>query len=72
MVDMVDKVFVIGLKIFIILFIILAFICSCEAYGNTWTIDDGKFKSVYRDREECIRMNGNKAICDDESQVMYK
>lgn len=65
----------IGFKIIVILFIVVAVVCSCNAFGNTWTIDDGGFKSVYDDRDECIKENlgtGTTEICDDEEQVIYK
>ena len=72
--DMLDRIVIVGLKGVVILFVILAFICACDAYGDTWTIDDGKFKSIYDDRKDCLRMNeiGDQSICDDESQVMYR
>ena len=64
-----------SVKIIIIIFIIIAIICSCKAFGNTWTIDDDGFKSIYDDREECINSNlgtGTTEICDDRTQVIYK
>ena len=73
--DNLEKIFFLGIKLFILLFIILAFICACEAYGDTWTIDKGKFKSVYENREKCIKENlgiRTTETCYDEEKVIYK
>lgn len=73
--DLIDKIAIIVLKIIIILFIIMAVICACSAHDKTWTIDDGKFKMIYDDKEECIKSNlgvGKAEICDDSNQVIYR
>lgn len=60
-----------GVKIFII----IAIICACKAFGNTWTIDDDGFKVIYDDREECLLENygtGTTEMCDDKTQVIYR
>ena len=58
-----------------LLLIVVAISCAIDAHGKTWTIDDGHFKSIYDDKEECIMSNlgvGRAEICDDETQVMFR
>ena len=59
----------------VILFIIVGIHCAIDAYGDTWTIDDGKFKSIYDNKEDCMRNKigtGTSDVCDDETQVIYR
>lgn len=70
-----DKFIVYGLGVFIGSVLIIAGICAYEAHGDTWTIDNGKFKSIYDNREDCIKENlgtGTTEMCDDETQVIYR
>lgn len=67
----------IGIAIVIILIIILAVVAGSKTYDDTWTIEDGKFKSIYADREECVKDNmwlglDSAEMCDDDSQVIYR
>lgn len=73
--DFVDKLFLLGIKVVVLIFIIIGFICACEAHGKTWDIADGKYKTIYDNREDCIRANsGTKTTerCYDNNSVIYK
>ncbi len=65
----------IAIILFVTAFVVLGGICACNAYGNTWTVQDGKYKEVYDNREECIKTNlmtSSTEKCDDSEQVIYK
>ena len=57
------------------IFIVIGIICAYNAFGNTWTIQDGHFKEVYDNKEECLKSNlGTRTTdkCYDDKQVIYK
>lgn len=65
----------VGISLLILLIIILGIICACDAFGNTWTIEDGHFKEVYDNIDECKKSNlgtGTIDKCYDDNQVIYK
>jgi len=65
----------VGISLLILLIIILGIICACDAFGNTWTIEDGHFKEVYDNIDECKKSNlgtGTTDKCYDDNQVIYK
>ncbi len=69
------KGFQLAIILFVITFIVVGTICACNAYGDTWTVQNGKYKEVYNNREECIKTNlmtGTTKKCDDSKQVIYK
>lgn len=75
LIEEIGKGITLAIIIFVVGFIIIAIFCARDAYGNTWTIDNGKFKEIYDDRDDCIKTNlgtGTTEKCDDESQVIYK
>ena len=41
------KGFRLGVALVIITVVVIGIICACNAFGNTWTIQDGHFKEVY-------------------------
>ena len=64
-----------GIAIMVVLFLIVGIYCACNAHGNTWDIEDGHFKSIYDNRDDCIKSNlgtGTTEMCDDETQVIYR
>ena len=64
-----------GIAIIVVLFLIVGIYCASNAYGNTWDIEDGNFKSIYDNRDDCIKSNlgmGTTEMCDDETQVIYR
>lgn len=67
--------FAMAIGIFIIIFVVVGVFSAKDAHNKTWTIEDGKFKSIYDDYEDCFRTNlGTQTtdICDDENKVIYK
>lgn len=65
----------VGISLLILLIIILGITCACDAFGNTWTIEDGHFKEVYDNIDECKKSNlgtGTTDKCYDDNQVIYK
>ncbi len=73
--NFVSGIFKIGFFLIIILVIVLGIVCSCDAFGNTWTIEDGHFKSIYDDLDECLKTNSGTATtdkCYDNTKVIYK
>ena len=41
------KGFRLGVALVIITVVVIGIICACNAFGNTWAIQDGHFKEVY-------------------------
>ena len=69
------KGFQIGVALIVITVVVIGIICACNAFGNTWTIQDGHFKEIYDNQEECLRTNfGTRTTdkCYDDKQVIYK
>ena len=67
-----------GLKLsiilFVLFFIIFGTISAYNSYGKTWIIKDNKFKSVYKNYDDCIKNNlGTKTteICKNKDKVYY-
>ena len=67
-----------GLKlsiiIFVLFFIIFGTISAYNSYGKTWVFKDNKFKSVYKNYDDCIKNNlGTKTtkICKNKNKVYY-
>ena len=67
-----------GLKlsiiIFVLFFITFGTISAYKSYGKTWIIKDNKFKSVYKNYDDCIKNNlGTKTtkICKNKNKVYY-
>ena len=61
--------------ILILVFITIGVCLGIKSYNDTWTIEDGHFKSVYDDYDDCKKTTlgtGTTEICDDENQVKYK
>lgn len=66
-----------GIALVIIIIIIMVISAGSKTYNDTWTIESGKFKSIYDDREECIKDNmwlglDSDEMCDDDSKVIYR
>lgn len=63
------------ITIIIVLFIAIATYCAYNAYNDTWIIEDGHFKTIYDNRNDCINSNPGSdgtEMCDDETQVIYR
>lgn len=68
------KYFKITILIPILIFVAIGIYLGIKNYNNTWTIEDGHFKSIYEDYDDCINNNlGTKTndICDDKNKVKY-
>ena len=68
------KGFKLSIIIFVLLFILFGTISAYKSYGKTWIIKDNKFKSVYKDYNDCIKNNlGTKTtkICNNKDKVYY-
>lgn len=73
--NFISRIFKVGFFLVIILVIILGIVCSCDAFGNTWTIEDGHFKTIYDDLDECLKTNlgtSTTDTCYDSTKVIYK
>ena len=60
--------------ILILVFIAIGVCLGIKSYNDTWTIEDGHFKSIYDDYDDCMMNNmgtGTTDICDDKNQVKY-
>ena len=60
--------------IIILIFVVIGIYLGTKNYNKTWTIEDGHFKSIYDDYNDCKMNNygtGTTDICDDKNQVKY-
>lgn len=61
--------------IIILILVVIGIYLGTKNYNKTWTIEDGHFKAIYDDYEDC-KLNtmgtGTSDMCDDEKQVKYK
>ena len=54
--------------IIILVFAVIGIYLGIKNYNKTWTIEDGHFKSIYDDYDDCKMNNygtGTTDICDD-------
>ncbi len=62
-------------KIVITIIVVLGIIQACKSHDNTWTIEDGHFKTIYDDFDECFRDNlgtGTTDKCYDDNRILYR